>query len=74
MKILSFRDANGESFGVFDVDRGLVDVGRKCVHKSLREALIAGAMDEIAAIANNNEADYFFCYSFMNYKTILPYT
>ena len=58
MKILSFRDANGESFGVFDVDRGLVDVGRKCVHKSLREALIAGAMDEIAAIANNNEADY----------------
>ena len=39
MKIISFRDSKGESFGVVDDDGGVVDVGRKGPYASLREAL-----------------------------------
>ncbi len=51
MKIISYRDSNGDSFGVVDDDGGVVDVGRKGPYASLREALTADALDEVAALA-----------------------
>ena len=50
MKFISYRDSNGDSFGVVDDDGGVVDVGRKGPHASLREALAADALDEVAAL------------------------
>jgi hypothetical protein len=57
MKIISFRDANGESFGVVDDNGGVVDVGRKGPFPSLRAALTAGGLDEVAAIAEGATSD-----------------
>lgn len=57
MKIISFRDTDGESFGVVDDDGVVVDVGRKGPYASLRAALTAGAMDEVAALAADAAPD-----------------
>ena len=67
MKIISFRDSNGESFGVVDDDGGIVDVGRKGPYPSLRAALTAGAMDEVAALAAGAAPD-----TTMDAVTLLP--
>ncbi len=51
MKIISFRDGDGQSFGVADDDGGIVDIGRKGPYPSLRDALTADGLDEVAALA-----------------------
>lgn len=57
MKIISFRDTDGESFGVVDDDGVVVDVGRKGPYASLRAALAAEGLDEVAALAAGAEPD-----------------
>lgn len=67
MKIISFRDANGDSFGVVDDNGGVVDVGRKGPYASLRAALAADGLDEVAALAAGAEPD-----TNMDDVTLLP--
>jgi 2-keto-4-pentenoate hydratase/2-oxohepta-3-ene-1,7-dioic acid hydratase in catechol pathway len=67
MKIISFRDANGESFGVVDDNGGVVDVGRKGPFPSLRAALTAGGLDEVAALVEGATSD-----TTMDKVTLLP--
>ncbi|MCZ6838044.1 MAG: fumarylacetoacetate hydrolase family protein [Alphaproteobacteria bacterium] len=67
MKIISFRDSNGESFGVVDDDGGIVDVGRKGPYPSLRAALAAEGLDEVAALAAGAAPD-----TTMDAVTLLP--
>lgn len=58
MKIVSFRDLNGESFGIVDDNGGIVDVGRKSSYPSLRAALKADALDELAEIGAKVVSEY----------------
>ena len=58
MKIVSFRDLNGESFGIVDDNGGIVDVGRKSSYPSLRSALKADALDELAEIGAKVVSEY----------------
>jgi 2-keto-4-pentenoate hydratase/2-oxohepta-3-ene-1,7-dioic acid hydratase in catechol pathway len=58
MKIISFRDLNGESFGIVDDNGGIVDVGRKSSYPSLRAALKADALDELAEIGAKVVSEY----------------
>ena len=51
MKIISYRDSKGDSFGVVDDAGGVVDIGRKGPCPSLRAALTADGLDEVAALA-----------------------
>ncbi len=51
MKIISFRDKKGESFGIVDGNGRIVDVGRKSQYSSIRDALKADALEELAKIA-----------------------
>ncbi len=51
MKIIRFREGDGQSFGVADDDGGIVDIGRKGPYPSLRDALTADGLDEVAALA-----------------------
>ena len=51
MKIISFRDKKGESFGIVDGNGRIVDVGRKSPYSSIRDALKADALEELAKIA-----------------------
>ncbi|MCZ6587490.1 MAG: fumarylacetoacetate hydrolase family protein [Alphaproteobacteria bacterium] len=67
MKIISYRDSKGDSFGVVDDHGGIVDVGRKGPYPSLRAALTAGAMDEVAALAAGAAPD-----TTMDAVTLLP--
>ena len=67
MKIISFRDTDGESFGVVDDDGGVVDVGRKGPYASLRAALAAEGLDEVAALAAGAAPD-----TTMDAVTLLP--
>ena len=46
MRLISYRDKQGPTFGVV-VDGGIVEAGRNMGFASLREALAAGALDEI---------------------------
>ncbi|MFT5182276.1 MAG: 2-keto-4-pentenoate hydratase/2-oxohepta-3-ene-1,7-dioic acid hydratase in catechol pathway, partial [Alphaproteobacteria bacterium] len=57
MKIISYSDSKGESFGVVDDNGGVVDVGRKGPYPTLRSALEAGALDEVAALATGAAPD-----------------
>src|SRR5687768_6264413 len=53
MKLASFKNANAQSYGVV-TDDGVVDVGRALSrYPSLRAALTADALGEIAAAAKN---------------------
>ncbi len=58
MKLVSYRDAKGDSFGVV-TDGGIVDVGRAgdVPATSLREALEQGALDTIRDFASGRKAD-----------------
>jgi len=67
MKIISFRDSNGESFGVVDDNGGVVDVGRKEPYPTLRAALTADGLDEVAALAAGAAPD-----TTMDAVTLLP--
>lgn len=67
MKIISFRDSNGDSFGVVDDDGGVVDVGRKGPYPTLRAALTADGLDEVAALAEGVAPD-----TTMDDVTLLP--
>ena len=67
MKIISFRDSDGESFGVVDDDGGVVDVGRKGPYPTLRAALTADGLDEVAALAAGAAPD-----TTMDDVTLLP--
>jgi len=67
MKIISFRDTDGESFGVVDDDGVVVDVGRKGPYASLRAALAAEGLDEVAALAAGAAPD-----TTMDAVTLLP--
>lgn len=48
MRLISYRDQQGPTFGVV-VEGGIVEAGRHTGFASLREALAAGALDEIRA-------------------------
>lgn len=67
MKIISFRDSNGDSFGVVDENGGVVDVGRKGPYPTLRAALTADGLDEVAALAAGAAPD-----TTMGEVTLLP--
>jgi 2-keto-4-pentenoate hydratase/2-oxohepta-3-ene-1,7-dioic acid hydratase in catechol pathway len=67
MKIISFRDANGDSFGVVDDSGGVVDVGRKGPYASLRAALTADGLAEVARLAEGAAPD-----TNMDAVTLLP--
>ena len=67
MKIISFRDANGDSFGVVDDNGGVVDVGRKGPYPSLRAALTADGLAEVARLAEGAAPD-----TTMDAVTLLP--
>ena len=67
MKIISFRDANGDSFGVVDDSGGVVDIGRKGPYPTLRSALDADALAEVAALAAGAAPD-----TTMDRVTLLP--
>jgi 2-keto-4-pentenoate hydratase/2-oxohepta-3-ene-1,7-dioic acid hydratase in catechol pathway len=67
MKIISFRDAGGESFGVVDDNGGVVDVGRKGPYADLRAAIAADALDEVAQLAAGAAPD-----TTMDAVTLLP--
>jgi 2-keto-4-pentenoate hydratase/2-oxohepta-3-ene-1,7-dioic acid hydratase in catechol pathway len=49
VKIVSFRTADGTSFGVLS-DRGVVDAGRRLQLPDLRAALTAGALGKVATL------------------------
>ena len=49
---------NGESFGIVDDNGGIVDVGRKSSYPSLRAALKADALDELAEIGAKVVSEY----------------
>lgn len=57
MKLISFSDSGKQSFGKLDGD-GIVDLGRHGHYASLRAALEADALDELAASANGAPPDY----------------
>ena len=57
MKVISFRDAGGVSFGVVDDAGGVVDVGRKGPYATLRAALTADGLDEVSVLAEGAAAD-----------------
>ncbi len=67
MKFISYRDSNGDSFGVVDDDGGVVDVGRKGPYPSLRAALAADGLAELAALAAGAAPD-----TTMDEVTLLP--
>ncbi len=67
MKIISFRDFNGDSFGVVGEDGSVVDVGRNGPYPTLRAMLEADALDEIAALAEGATSD-----TTMDDVTLLP--
>lgn len=67
MKIISFRDSNGETFGVVDEAGGVVDVGRKGPYPTLRAALTADGLAEVARLAEGAAPD-----TTMDAVTLLP--
>jgi len=56
MKLVSFKTASGASYGVVEGD-GVVDMGKRLKHPTLRAAIAAGALGEIAAAAKGAKAD-----------------
>ncbi|NKB48734.1 MAG: 5-carboxymethyl-2-hydroxymuconate isomerase [Alphaproteobacteria bacterium] len=67
MKIISYRDAAGETFGVVDETGGVVDMGRKGPYPDLRAVLTADALVEVAALADGVAPD-----TTMDEVTLLP--
>jgi len=49
-RFISFRKAGQESFGVW-TDDGVIDLSSRSGHATLKEAIAAGALDELAALA-----------------------
>lgn len=67
MKIISYSDSGGETFGVVDDGGGVVDMGRKGPYPTLRSALEADALAEVAALAEGAAPD-----TTMDAVTLLP--
>jgi 2-keto-4-pentenoate hydratase/2-oxohepta-3-ene-1,7-dioic acid hydratase in catechol pathway len=67
MKIISYSDSVGETFGVVDDAGGVVDMGRKGPYPDLRSVLEADALGEVAALAEGAAPD-----TNMDAVTLLP--
>jgi 2-keto-4-pentenoate hydratase/2-oxohepta-3-ene-1,7-dioic acid hydratase in catechol pathway len=67
MKIISYSDSGGDTFGVVDDAGGVVDMGRKGPYPTLRSVLEADALAEVAALAEGAAPD-----TNMDAVTLLP--
>lgn len=57
MKIASYRAAGGTGYGVV-MGEGIVDAGKLVPHRSLRELLAAGALDQLRAAVRGKSPDH----------------